>query len=47
MLRPHGLFLSNDYVTPLPNILMTIVGDTEVSYTGDATDDIVTWYERR
>ena len=47
MLRPHGLFLSNDYVTPLPDIPMTIVGDTEVSYTGTATDDIVTWYERR
>ena len=47
MLRPHGLFLSNDYVTPLPDIPMTIVGDTEVSYTGTGTDDLVTWYERR
>ena len=41
MLRPHGLFLSNDYVAPLPDIPMTIVGDTEVSYTGTGTDDIV------
>ena len=47
MLRPHGLFLSKDYVAPLPDIPMTIVGDTEVSYTGTGTDDIVTWYERR
>ena len=47
MLRPQGLFLSSDYVYPLPDIPMTIVGDTEVSYTGDATGDFVIWYERR
>ena len=47
MLRPHGLFLSNNYITPLPDIPMTIVGDTEVSYAGTATDDVVTWYERQ
>ena len=47
MLRPRGLFLSNDYVFPLPVLPMTIVGETEVSYMGGATDDIVTWYERQ
>ena len=47
MLRPQGLFLSNNYVSPLPDIPMTIVGDTEVSYTGDNTNDFVIWYERR
>ena len=47
MLRPQGLFLSNNYVSPLPDIPMTIVGDTEVSYTGDKTGDFVIWYERR
>ena len=47
MLQPQGLFLSNDHVYPLPGIPMTIVGDTEVSYTGDAPGDFVIWYQRR
>ncbi|MBM3778241.1 MAG: class I SAM-dependent methyltransferase [Acidimicrobiia bacterium] len=46
MLRPGGLFLSTDFVYPLPAIPMTIVGDTRVGYGRAATDDIILWYQR-
>ena len=47
MLRPGGVFLSSDFVYPLPSIPMTIVGDTKVSYLGDSAGDIIIRYQRR
>ena len=51
MLRPGGLFLSNDPISELPTTPITSVGSTDATYMnlpgiGEAGDRIV-WYQRR
>jgi hypothetical protein len=45
MLRPGGLFLTNDIVLSSPD--MTPVGYSDVPYTASGAGDRIWWYERR
>jgi predicted TPR repeat methyltransferase len=45
MLRPGGLFLTNDFV--LPGASMSVVGYSDVPYTEAGDGDRIWWYERR
>ena len=45
MLRPGGLFLSNDYAFPAAN--MTVAGYTDVPYTDAGDGDRIWWYQRQ
>lgn len=47
MLRPGGVFISNDYVQPTPSVPMTVVGETRVNYLADQAGDAVVRYRRR
>ena len=45
MLRPGGLFLSNDFVFPAAN--MSVAGYTDVPYTDAGDGDRIWWYQRQ
>ena len=47
MLRPGGLFLSNNFTFELPSTPMRIVGATDVPYTDTGDGDRVFWYQRQ
>jgi hypothetical protein len=47
MLRPWGIFLSNNLVAELPRSPLTLVGFTDVVYTSTRLGDRVLWYRRQ
>jgi SAM-dependent methyltransferase len=47
MLRPGGLFLSNDTLLELPRTPLTAVGSTEVVYTDKLSGSRLSWYQRQ
>lgn len=47
MLRPGGLFLSNDPLLELPATPLTLVGHTEVAYTDASSGSRLRWYQRQ
>jgi 2-polyprenyl-3-methyl-5-hydroxy-6-metoxy-1,4-benzoquinol methylase len=47
MLRPGGLFLSNDLVFELPATPMNLLDFTDVVYTDVGNGDRFVWYQRQ
>jgi hypothetical protein len=47
MLRPGGVFLTNNLVAELPKSPLTLVGFTDVVYTPTRLGDRVLWYQRQ
>jgi SAM-dependent methyltransferase len=47
MLRPGGMFLSNDLLAHLPTASMTLVGSTDVVFTEGTSGSRLSWFARR